>query len=380
MSGIVDSDQHLYETRGMWRNYIDPAAREDALELVDDRLGYTWLDWRGRRLGIADVHLPGDTESCGDHRRRYRKGETASYRYDDALPASYWDVSARLAWLDEVGLDEAVCFPNYGLLWERHLSRSLPALAANMRAWNRHCADVRSDSSGRLHPVAHLTLRDPEWLSDELKMLSRSGIHLAMIGAGPVDGRALSHPDHEAVWSAFVESGVTPVFHVADQVRVFDDCWYEEDFVPVTESVFLWVPPALAVTDLIVHGVFDRHPELKFGIVELSSIWVPQYLLMLDGGVDFTSRLNGRPIVALKHRPSDYFLNHVRVSSFSYEDPKRLTSKSGNVFMLCSDFPHSEGTAAPVADYQRAGCSPDELAGLYRDNVEFLLATTLPDC
>ena len=358
----------------MWREYIDPPSRDEALELVDDDLGYTCLTWAGRRLSLADVHLPGDTESCGEHRRRQRAGLPAEYGYDAALPDSFWNVPARIAWLDEAGLDEAVCFPNYGLLWERPLSGSLPSVTANMRAWNRYCAEVRAESRGRLHPVGHLTLRDPDWLNAELQTLSRADIHLAMIGAGAVDGRELSHPDHERIWSAFVDNDVTPVFHVADQVRVFDDCWYEEDFVPVTESVFLWVPAALALTDLIVHGVFDRHPALRFGVVELSSIWVPQYLLMLDGGIEFTNRLNGRPVTPLERKPSEYFRDHVRVSSFSYEDPRRLTAKSGDLFMFCSDFPHSEGTASPVADYARAGCAPQDLSGLYHANVEFMLS------
>jgi hypothetical protein len=51
---IVDSDQHLYESRSLWAEHIDPAAREDALSLVDDELGYTWLSWRGAHLGLAE--------------------------------------------------------------------------------------------------------------------------------------------------------------------------------------------------------------------------------------------------------------------------------------------------------------------------------------
>ena len=63
----------------------------------------------------------------------------------------------------------------------------------------------------------------------------------------------------------------------------------------------------------------------------------------------------------------------MRVSSFSYEDPRRLTSRSGDLFMCCSDFPHSEGTATPLADYTEAGCDPASDSGLFRDNVTFLL-------
>ena len=189
---IVDSDQHLYESRSLWADHIDPAARDDALSLVDDELGYTWLSWHGAHLGLADVHLPGNTASCGEHRNRQRAGEPASYRYDEALPAAYWQPASRLRWLDEAGLDEAVLFPNFGLLWERRLSPSLPAMTANMTAWNRWCAVVRAEGGGRLHPVAHLTLRDPKWLEAELDTLAGAGITLAMIGAGPVDGRELS--------------------------------------------------------------------------------------------------------------------------------------------------------------------------------------------
>jgi len=235
---------------------------------------------------------------------------------------------------------------------------------------------VVADGGGRLHPVAHLTLRDPTWLQSQLEDLSAAGVRLAMIAPAAVDGRPLSHPDHDRMWASFVAHGITPVFHVADQPRVLDAAFYtdpDDSFVPVLESVFLWVPPAMAVTDLIVNGTLQRHPGLHIGIVELSSIWVPQYLLMLDGGWEFTSTLNGQPLDMLELRPSEYFRRQVRVSSFSYERPNRLTSKSGDLFMCCSDFPHSEGTATPVEDYARAGSRAAEAAGLFHDNIATLL-------
>ncbi len=376
MPSVIDSDQHLYEPRSMWLDHVDPSMRDDALRLVDDDRGFTWLTWRDQRIELADAHRPGDTASCCTHRQRLKRGEPSEYRYDDAVPDAYWSPRARVAFLDDTGLDAAVCFPNFGLLWERRLSSSLPALTANMTAWNRWCGTVIEESGGRLQPVAHLTLRDPDWLVGQLDALTAAGVRLAMIAPAPVDGRPLSHPDHDRLWSAFVDHGVTPVFHVADQPRVFDDCWYtdEEAFVPVIESAFLWVPPALALTDLILNGVFERHPDLRVGVVELSSIWVPQFLLMLDGANDFTTQLNGAPLVALPRRPSEYFLERVRISSFAYEDPRRLTAKAGDVFMLCSDYPHSEGTADPLGAYTAAGCDPAQQPGLYERNIELLLA------
>ncbi len=376
MTVAIDSDQHLYETRTLWAEHIDPNRQDEALAIVDDELGYPWLTWRGQRLDLADVQLPGRTKEIGRRRERCRQHLPPEYSYDETLPPDYWEPAARVERITAMGLDEAVVFPNFGLLWERRLGVSLPALTANMAAWNRRCATVVTDSGGHLHPVAHLTLRDPDWLLGQLPELARAGVRLGMIAPAAVDGRPLSHPDHDRLWAAFVDHGVTPVFHVADQPRVLDEAFYtdpEDSFVPALESIFLWVPPAIAVTDLIVNGVLDRHPDLRIGIVELSSIWVPQYLLMLDGGWEFTSTLNGGPATDLALRPSEYFARQVRVSSFSYEQPERLMAKSGDLFMCCSDYPHSEGTATPIEDYRRGGPTPDSAPGLFRGNVDVLL-------
>ena len=172
---VVDCDQHLYESRDLWASHIDPADRHRALAIEDDEPGYAWLTWQGRRLQLADVQQPGDTAVLGDFRAGQRRGDPPPYVYDDALPRDYWDPAARRDRLDEMGLDGAVLFPNFGLLWERPLSDDLPALTANMRAWNRWCASVVVEGAGRLSPVAHLTLRDTGWLEAELASSARPG-------------------------------------------------------------------------------------------------------------------------------------------------------------------------------------------------------------
>jgi predicted TIM-barrel fold metal-dependent hydrolase len=381
VTGIIDSDQHLYEPRTMWIDHIDPGMRAEVLRIEDDDLGYAWLTWGHRRLAIADVTIPGETARIGRQRCRQRAGELSEYSYDEALPADFWEPSARVARLDGFGVDSAVLFPNFGLLWERRLSESLPALTANMAAWNRWAATVAAGGGGRLHPVGHLTLRDDDWLLAQLRELATAGIRLAMIAPSLVDGRPLSHPDHDRIWSAFVDHAVTPCFHVADQPRVFDDGWYtdpDDSLVPALESVFLWTPPALAVTDLIANGTLARHPGLRIGIVELSSIWVPMYLLMLDGGLEFIASMNGRPLADLDLRPSEYFRRQVRVSAFSYELPKRLRTHAGDLFMCCSDYPHAEGTATPLRDYENVNTTPADAPGLFHDNAAFLLFGASP--
>ena len=83
---VIDSDQHLYETRTTWLDHIDPAHRDDALRIVDDELGYPWLTWGERKLGPVDVQYPGQTSELGDRRERIRAGLPAENRYDEVLP------------------------------------------------------------------------------------------------------------------------------------------------------------------------------------------------------------------------------------------------------------------------------------------------------
>jgi predicted TIM-barrel fold metal-dependent hydrolase len=236
------------------------------------------------------------------------------------------------------------------------------------------------EGRGRLHPVAHLTLRDPAWLLAELARLDAAGVRTAMVAPALVDGKPLSHPELERAWAAFVHHGISPVFHVADQPRPFHDAWYteERELGPTAlDSVFLHAGAALACTDLILNGVLERHPDLRIGIVELSAVWVPLYLMMLDGGTKFTERLAGRSST-LRLAPSEYFRRQVRVSSFAYELPRRLQRQLGgaDLLMCCSDYPHSEGSARPIDDYASAGkhaLRPEDAPGFFRDNAAFLL-------
>ena len=161
--------------------------RDEALQIRDDGRGMPWLCWHDQQLGVAEVQVPGHTAEIGELHRRARAGLPPPGRYDELLPRDYWHPAARLAKLAELGVDEAVLFPNYGLLWERALHGSLPALLANMAAWNRWCRVVAHEGRGRLHPVAHLTLRDRDaWPLEDLFDFERAPSLGAGIPTAPV--------------------------------------------------------------------------------------------------------------------------------------------------------------------------------------------------
>ncbi|MGZ4105318.1 MAG: amidohydrolase family protein [Actinomycetota bacterium] len=376
---LIDVDQHLHEPRAMWREHIDPDLRDLALSIEDDELGYAWLTWQGRRLYPAEIQTPGKASLIGKERLRMEAHERAEAGYDEVLPPEYTDAKARVAALDRFGLDAAVLFPNFGLLWEESLSADRAALCGNMRAFNRWMSDVVTDGDGRLYGVAHVTLRDPEWLATELKSLSAAGIRLAMTAPAPVDGKALSHPDLDPVWRAFCEAGVAPVFHVGAFRQPLDPAWYEGDPEPVDKllgSAFLWVAPAVALANMAIHGTFERFPDLRIGVIELTAHWVPQFLLMLDGSWGFYAARHGRPLRDLPLRPSEYIRRQVRVGALAYEQPAGLIDLCGeDTFMFGSDWPHAEGIADPLGTYAKVvpdlqGSARDKLFG---GNAEWLL-------
>lgn len=342
----------------MWREHIDPGQRDRALAIEDDELGYPWLVWQGRRLYPAEPQEPARAAAIGDLRRRRAEGSPAPVSYEEALPQAYEDPTARVAALDGFGLDAAVLFPNFGLVWEAMLADDVEALCANMRACNRWQAEAVEGGAGRLFGVAHVTLRDVAWAVEEIRRLGQAGLRLAMVAPAPVNGKALSHPDLDPVWAAFCDHGVSPVFHVGGFEPPFDPAWYEGDPEPVDRlltSVFLWVAPAVAIANLILHGAFDRFPDLRVGVVELSAGWVPRFLLHLDGAFDFYVARHGGPFCELGLRPSEYFRRHVRVSALAYEGPARLIDQVGeDTLMFGSDWPHAEGIARPLADYEEA--------------------------
>lgn len=375
----LDCDQHLFETPDLWSTYCDPGSRQHALQLEDDERGYTWLTWGDRRLGPALHQVPGEPEQIGRQMQRLRAGLPAEHSYRDITPPAYEDPAARVRDLDQRGIGAAMLFPNYGLGWERTLAPDMDATRANMAAWNRWTIDVVATAPDRLHPVAHLTLRDLDWLESQLRALAAGGVRAAMIAPALVDGKRLSHPDLDRAWSAFAAHDVTPVFHVSDFPRPFDDAWVEDDpdqGNPVLSSVFLGTAPALALADLAIHGVFERHPDLRLGVIELSAVWVPLFLLTLDGGFDFHARFNGAPITELPMRPSEYIRRQVRIAAFAYEAADRLQERAGELFMFCSDFPHSEGTADVFGDYRRMSpraADPEMAPALFGGNARWLL-------
>jgi len=201
-----------------------------------------------------------------------------------------------------------------------------------------------------------------------------------MVPIGPVDGRPFSHPDLDACWRSFEDHGVAVIFHISDGPRPFDDAWYEGDSNPIEPflmSTFISVTPMLALADLAVGGVLARHPDLRIGLVEFTSSWFGQFLYSVDACYKFHAQYNGLSPLALDLLPSEYLRRQVRVATFGFEHPAQLASVFGDLYMFGSDYPHAEGLARPLEDFQASGgpAPSEESAGLYRNNAAWVLGT-----
>jgi predicted TIM-barrel fold metal-dependent hydrolase len=366
----IDVDQHLFEGRTTWSEYIEPAHRDDALCIADDEAGWPWLAWRGEQLTPLEVPIPERSSLIGADRQRRLRGERAPASFDELVPDSYRLATARVMSLDEFGLDAAVLFPNYGLLWEQRLASDRAAQRANARAYNRFVADSCADGAGRLFGVAHVLLHDPDWAVEEIRRVRAAGLRLAMVAPAPVDGKPLCHADFDRVWAAFSSESVAPVFHVSEFESPLHPAWREgesEDGEQLFDSIFLYLAPAVALANLILNGVLERFPALRIGVVELTASWVPHFLLHIDGASDFYTQRHGEPFRSLAEKPSDYFLRQVRVAALPYEMPHRLVPKVGeSTFMIGSDWPHAEGVADPMGAAERGAGG---LTGLARANL-----------
>jgi hypothetical protein len=102
-------------------------------------------------------------------------------------------------------------------------------------------------------------------------------------------------------------------------------------------------------------------------------VWLPLFLQYLDGGHRFHRKLHGASIVDLAATPSEYIKRHTRVAAFAYERPDMLQAGCGDMFMACSDYPQSEGTATPLNDYAAANLGPASAPGLFAGNLNWVL-------
>jgi hypothetical protein len=378
MASIVDADSHLFEMPEMWSEYADPGDRHHALYFDRDDNGWDWVSWKDRRILETWITRAGDFSTLGPVVERCRVGEQCDFDYRSDLPDHYWNGAARAGALSDLGADESILFPNWGLNWGLGLRDQPEARLVNEQSWNRWAVQVKADGGESLHPVGHLELEDLDWLERQLQMLAAGGIKIGWIPAGLVNGVRLSDERFDRAWAMFEHYDINPVFHVgANPNRPFADGWYTNDhseWLSMMAIPLIGLDVFASLVDLVLGGVMERFSTLRWGVLEVMTDWFPMLLRRLDVASYTQLAATGRTTIDLAETPSHYIHRSVRVSSFATEQPGETMDAVGPLLMWSADYPHAEGEPHLDVYRNRAGhISDGDADAFWGGNAEFLL-------
>lgn len=364
--GTIDADGHVLEPATLWEDYLEERFRERALRVRVDDDGLEYLEIDGRMSERTNRGSLGLMGAMGDLDAR----PGPDRRYMDSMPFGAGDAAERVALLDRENLEQAVLYPTIGLLWECELSDPELTLAHH-RAYNRWIADFCRDTRGRLVPIAHLTLLDPEGSADELERAVADGCRGGFVAPYTHDQKPHGHPDHDVLWARAARLGVPMAIHPtfepfwAAPVR-FKKLGRAREFF---YNVMLKQGVQQALLSFIALGALDRHPALRLGVLEAGAGWIGSFLDRADAVAETPT---GK-MVGMKRRPSDAFREQCFISGDPDETalPHVIDHVGADCFMWATDYPHPDhpGTWAPSLERLVAPLSAATRAKLLGENV-----------
>ena len=276
-----------------------------------------------------------------------------------------WDFERRLNELDRDGIAGETLGQGHQLaspLWfgEENLSAYPVELrTVGARAHHRWVADAISASGGRFLGFAdpgpchdlEETVQDLIWLRDN----GFVAVGLPGILADP-ELPPLFDAYYEPFWAACDDLGLRLYVHAGYGVEqgtffeVTDPTQPHDDALGGLKKRVMFVTRQRRVFwQLLLGGVFDKHPSLKLVFTELRSFWVKPLLDYLD------ERMK-RSDSGLEKRPSEYFAEHCFVTPSAIRRAEVVGRHDVGVghLMFGADFPHVESTWPNTRDWIRA--------------------------
>jgi predicted TIM-barrel fold metal-dependent hydrolase len=380
-----DADHHYYEALDAFTRHMDPKLAKRAVQWVE-------IDGKKRLLicgklnrfapnpTFDPVARPGSLDAY--FRGKNPSGAEMVELFGDLepIPPEYRDRDARVAQLDEQGLEACLLFPTLGMGVEHPMRRSAEITHASLHAFNQWLhEDWGFDHKERLYAVPMLSLMDVDKAVAELEWALEHGARVVHLRAAPVPGEGRSRspgdPIFDPFWARVNEAGIAVAFHAGDSgYGRYAAEWGERGeleafrgraFGTVTQSGRA-IYDAMAA--LILHGVFGRHPRVRVCSIENGSDWVPVLLAKL-------TKAFGQMPKAFAEPPTDTFRRHVFVAPYYEDDIRALADGIGveNV-LFGSDFPHAEGLAEPLRFVDDlAGFDDRELRLILRENARRLI-------
>ncbi len=375
-----DADNHYYEAVDAFTRHLDPKMAKRTMQWAE-------IDGKQRLLvaGRVNRFIPNPTfdpvarpGALDEYFRGHKAGDDLRSAFGDLDPISpaYRNRDARLALMDEQGIEGCFLFPTLGVGMEQALVHDPEAAHAAFHAFNEWLdEDWGFNYRDRIFTAPYFTLLDPDRAVAEIDWALGRGARVIVMRAGPVQTpgmfRSPGDPVYDPFWARINDAGITVAYHSGESgYHRYAEEWGESgEMEAFRQNPFKTITSADRpiydlVTALICHGVLARHPNVRIATIESGSEWVPvlaKKMKKVYGQVP-NAFPSGDPTETLRER--------VWVSPY-YEDnllELKDTLGSGNI-IFGSDFPHAEGLADPVAFAKELdGFTDDEIRLVMREN------------
>ena len=342
---IIDADSHWTEPHDLFTR-VAPPQLKDRVPRVEEVEGIpTW---------VFDGHVLGQATAAAVIGRDGRK-ESADiglnqWSIDDIHVGAY-DPKVRLEVLDECGIDAQIIFPStiglggqdLGMVEDQELCRLV------IQLYNDQMAQIQADSNNRLLPMPLMPAWDIDTCIAEARRVGALGARGVNMTSDPQD---LGAPDlGDRAWDPFWETCTEyqlPVhFHIGASVTAMTfygkypwDSHAMDTKLAICGSL-LFIGNARVVTNLILSGMFDRHPDLRMVSVESGVGWVPFILETLDYEMSENAPTE---LAKLEKMPSEYFRSNL-YATFWFENnrnklPDLIDAVGEDSILFETDFPH----------------------------------------
>jgi predicted TIM-barrel fold metal-dependent hydrolase len=354
---LVSGDSHAVPPPALWPEYVEPSYHHLLPAMYEDDARYRQL------LGLFADFSPEVLEVIdGD-------GIWAGGGY-----LGCWDRAVRLSEMDREGVAAEFVYPGD----PRAISpfspqfRPLPedVVAAGVRAYNRWAADAFGPAMDRIlcvgDPASQPTLDD---ILAELDWIAEHGFAGAYVPG--YFHRADLPPPHDPFWdpywSRLATLGLPAVIHAGygqKQCEFFNGIEALRrnmeaegrtdllaEIINNADKFFTKdMRPRRAMWNLMLGGVFDRHPDLRLLMTEVRGDWLPDTIRHLDQVVERSGAA-----VATTRKPSDIWQEHCLMSlSFVHKAEVEMRYELGvDTILFGRDYPHAEGTWPNTTDWLR---------------------------
>lgn len=356
----VDVDTHLNEPSGTWDD-IDPSFKEQRLQIRQEA-ARRWLCLGDKKILPIRPTYVGEVDDARElvqsdpdgYEKLIASRKLITPEQEQRQAQLESSADTRLAVLKEMGVQSALLFPSFGLFWPSIVENAEVA-DANFMAWNNWIVLQSAVDPNSLMPVAQFSLSDPNRTVAEIRRCKKMGVRGFFIRAVPYRNLPWSDPSNEPVWDELESSGMPLLLHAAPIGPITINPAWEKNLEkghvgqPLPTFVNRSLPAEAVLANLIFEGVLERHPNLKIGVLEFGSIWVPSFLQRIDYTYDYMSPRNRYMRDRLKMKPSEYFRRQIKVAAFWSEPLLWMLQSAGpEVFLFSSDFPHPEGSDSAV--------------------------------